>query len=83
MSRAPQIQVQTDQDAEAHAKTVNLVLWFFQSIDSCKYIQDPHLRHKVYTEVTEAFRMARNARPVMPPPLNFGQAEETEERRRV
>lgn len=84
MNRPAQAQIQTDQDAEAHAKTVHLVLWFFQALDSCKYIQDPQLRYRVYNEVTEAFRMARNARPIMPPPLNFGEAVgETEERRRV
>lgn len=82
MNRPAQAQVEIDQDAQRHAQTVNLVMWFFQALDSAKYIQDPQLRSKVYNEVTEAFRLARNARPMMPFPTGFG-GEEGEGVRRV
>lgn len=54
---------QVDAEAERVARMANLAMWFFQALDSVKYVQDPQLRNSIYREVTEAFKIARGARP--------------------
>lgn len=59
---------------DEHSERVSLVIWFYDALKSCSYIQDPQLRSTAIREVVEAHRSVR--RVAQGPEFSFGSQPE-------